>query len=107
MGWTRPLAIALSASGLPGKSIRQRSTPASPRPGSCSRPQLALAWTLRDQRVTSTLIGASSLAQLRSNLAVLHNADLSDDELTEIDRFASEGGVNRWVPAGRKADRSA
>jgi L-glyceraldehyde 3-phosphate reductase len=59
--------------------------------------QLALAWTLRDPRVTSTLIGVSSLAQLEANLATLDNLDLADDELDEIDRYATESGINIWA----------
>src|SRR5215471_4110867 len=53
--------------------------------------QLALAWTLRDERVTSTLIGASSLEQLETNVGVIDRLDLSEDELAEIDRYAVEG----------------
>jgi L-glyceraldehyde 3-phosphate reductase len=60
--------------------------------------QLALAWTLRDERVTSTLIGASSVAQLESNVAALERLSFSDSELEEIDRYATEGGVNLWRP---------
>ena len=59
--------------------------------------QLALAWTLRDPRVTSTLAGVSSLEQLEANLAALDNLDLSDDELTEIDRYATESSINLWA----------
>jgi L-glyceraldehyde 3-phosphate reductase len=59
--------------------------------------QLALAWTLRDPRVTSTLVGVSSLQQLEANLAALDNLDLSDDELTEIDRYATESSINLWA----------
>jgi L-glyceraldehyde 3-phosphate reductase len=59
--------------------------------------QLALAWTLRDPRVTSTLIGVSSLAQLEANIATLDNLDLADDELDEIDRYATESGINIWA----------
>ncbi|MFJ6214117.1 L-glyceraldehyde 3-phosphate reductase [Streptomyces sp. NPDC092296] len=55
--------------------------------------QLALTWLLRDQRVTSVLIGASSVAQLEQNLAALGGADFSDAELAEIDRLTVEGGV--------------
>jgi L-glyceraldehyde 3-phosphate reductase len=58
--------------------------------------QMAYAWVLRDPRVTSTLIGASSVAQLRENVAALANMAFSADELAEIDRFAVEGGVNLW-----------
>jgi L-glyceraldehyde 3-phosphate reductase len=58
--------------------------------------QLALAWTLRDPRVTSTLIGASSVGQLEDNVGALRRLDLSDDELAEIDRHAVEAGINIW-----------
>jgi len=53
--------------------------------------QLALAWTLRDARMTSTLIGASSVAQLEDSLGALERLDFSDDELAEIDRIAAGG----------------
>jgi L-glyceraldehyde 3-phosphate reductase len=59
--------------------------------------QLALAWTLRDPRVTSTLIGASSVAQLENSLHALDRLDLSDDELAEIDRYATESDINIWA----------
>jgi L-glyceraldehyde 3-phosphate reductase len=59
--------------------------------------QLALAWTLRDPRVTSTLIGASSVAQLEANVAALDKLDLSDDELVEIDRYATDADLNLWA----------
>jgi L-glyceraldehyde 3-phosphate reductase len=59
--------------------------------------QLALAWTLRDPRVTSTLIGASSIAQLEENVAALDRLDFADDELDEIDRYATESGINLWA----------
>jgi L-glyceraldehyde 3-phosphate reductase len=59
--------------------------------------QMALAWTLRDPRVTSTLIGASSVAQLEENLAALKDPDFGEDELTEIDRHATESGIDRWA----------
>jgi L-glyceraldehyde 3-phosphate reductase len=59
--------------------------------------QMALAWVLRDPRVTSALIGASSVAQLESNVAALERLDFDEDELAEIDRFATESGINLWV----------
>jgi L-glyceraldehyde 3-phosphate reductase len=59
--------------------------------------QMALAWVLRDSRVTSALIGASSVAQLEENLAALDNLAFTGEELGEIDRFAVEGGVNLWA----------
>jgi len=58
--------------------------------------QLALAWTLRDPRVTSTLIGASSVDQLDDSLGALRNLAFSDEELAEIDRYATESGINIW-----------
>jgi L-glyceraldehyde 3-phosphate reductase len=58
--------------------------------------QLALAWCLRDPRVTSVLIGASSVAQLEDNVAALDNLDFSADELAAIDQHATEGGINLW-----------
>ena len=58
--------------------------------------QLALAWTLRDPRVTSTLIGASSVGQLEDSLGALDNPGFSDDELAEIDRYATDSGINLW-----------
>ncbi len=59
--------------------------------------QMALAWTLRDPRVTSTLIGVSSVAQLEQNIAALRRLDFSADELAEIDRYATESGINIWA----------
>jgi L-glyceraldehyde 3-phosphate reductase len=61
--------------------------------------QLALAWTLRDPRMTSTLVGASSLEQLENNVAALDRLELSDDELAEIDRYATESDINIWSEA--------
>jgi L-glyceraldehyde 3-phosphate reductase len=58
--------------------------------------QMAIAWTLRDPRVTSALIGASSVRQLEDNLGALENLKFEADELAEIDRFAVEGDINIW-----------
>src|SRR4051794_20803605 len=58
--------------------------------------QMALAWTLRDPRMTSTLIGASSVKQLDDNLDCLNNLVFTESELDEIDRYATEGGINIW-----------
>jgi L-glyceraldehyde 3-phosphate reductase len=63
--------------------------------------QMALAWTLRDPRVTSTLIGASSVEQLEDNVGSLGNLEFDDDELAAIDRFATESGINLWTGASR------
>jgi L-glyceraldehyde 3-phosphate reductase len=59
--------------------------------------QMAVAWTLRDPRITSTLVGASSVAQLEANVAALERLDFADDELREIDRFATESGIDIWA----------
>jgi L-glyceraldehyde 3-phosphate reductase len=64
--------------------------------------QLAVAWTLRDPRVTSALIGASSVGQLEANVAALDRLDFTDDELAEIDRFASDSGINLWAASSRE-----
>jgi L-glyceraldehyde 3-phosphate reductase len=58
--------------------------------------QMALAWTLRDKRVTSALIGASSPEQVADSVKALDNLSFAADELKEIDRYAVEGGVNLW-----------
>jgi len=63
--------------------------------------QLALAWALRDSRVTSLVIGASSVDQLEQNLAALDHADFSDDELAAIDEHAVDSGVDLWASARR------
>jgi L-glyceraldehyde 3-phosphate reductase len=59
--------------------------------------QLALAWTLRDPRVTSTLIGASSVEQLDDSVDALSNLAFHPDELAEIDRWAKDAGINLWA----------
>jgi len=63
--------------------------------------QLALAWTLRDPRVTSTLVGACSVEQLEANVATLEKLDLTEDELAEIDRYATEADINLWAASSR------
>jgi L-glyceraldehyde 3-phosphate reductase len=62
--------------------------------------QLAIAWALRDERVTSALVGASSVEQLEANVAPLDRLELSDDELAEIDRHATESELNIWASSG-------
>jgi L-glyceraldehyde 3-phosphate reductase len=59
--------------------------------------QLALAWTLRLPAMTSTLIGASSVAQLEDSVGALDKLDLTDGELAEIDRHATDSGINIWA----------
>jgi L-glyceraldehyde 3-phosphate reductase len=58
--------------------------------------QMAIAWVLRDPRVTSALLGASSVAQLEQNVAALNKLDFDPDELEEIERYAVDSGINIW-----------
>ena len=64
--------------------------------------QMALAWVLRDARVTSALIGASSVAQLEDNIAALERLTFTDDELAEIDRYATDGKINIWAASSEE-----
>jgi L-glyceraldehyde 3-phosphate reductase len=59
--------------------------------------QLAISWVLRDDRVTSALIGASSVEQLDDSLDAVHNVDFDTAELRSIDRHAVDGGINLWA----------
>ncbi len=59
--------------------------------------QLALSWALRDRRVASVLIGASSVAQLEENAAAAGHSDFADAQLAAIDRDAVEAGLNIWA----------
>jgi L-glyceraldehyde 3-phosphate reductase len=59
--------------------------------------QMAVAWTLRDPRITSALIGASSVDQLEQNVGALQNLEFSSGELAEIDRYATDSGINLWA----------
>ncbi len=59
--------------------------------------QLAIAWTLRDDRITSALLGASSVRQLEQNVAALEHLDFESEELAEIDRYAQDGAINLWA----------
>ncbi len=61
--------------------------------------QLAVAWALRDPRISSVLLGASSVAQLEQNVAALDHLGFDPEELERIDRYAVEGGVNLWEPS--------
>ena len=58
---------------------------------------MAIAWILRDPRVTSALVGASSVEQLTDTLGALDRLDFDVAELAEIDRYATESDVNLWV----------
>ncbi|MGC3994981.1 MAG: L-glyceraldehyde 3-phosphate reductase [Propionicimonas sp.] len=59
--------------------------------------QLAIAWVLRDERVASALIGASSVKQLEDSVGAVANLSFTADELALIDRYATEGGINLWA----------
>jgi L-glyceraldehyde 3-phosphate reductase len=59
--------------------------------------QMAVAWVLRDPRVTSALVGASSVEQLEANVAALDHVEFSPEELDEIDRYATDSGINLWA----------
>jgi L-glyceraldehyde 3-phosphate reductase len=63
--------------------------------------QLALAWTLRDPRVTSALIGASSVEQLEANVSALDRLDFSEEELAEIDQYATDADINIWAESSK------
>jgi L-glyceraldehyde 3-phosphate reductase len=60
---------------------------------------MAIAWTLRDPRVTSSLIGASSIDQLTNSLDALNNLTFSDDELASINTHAQDAGIDLWKSA--------
>jgi L-glyceraldehyde 3-phosphate reductase len=61
--------------------------------------QMALAWALRDRRITTVLVGASSVTQLENNIGALQRQDFSADELAEIDRYAVDAGIDLWQDA--------
>ena len=63
--------------------------------------QMAVAWVLRDPRVTSALVGASSVAQLEANLAAATGSPFTDAELADIDRYATDSGINIWAESSR------
>jgi L-glyceraldehyde 3-phosphate reductase len=62
---------------------------------------MAIAWILRDPRVTSAVVGASSVAQLTDTLGALDRLDFSDDELRAIDEHAIDAGINIWAESSR------
>jgi L-glyceraldehyde 3-phosphate reductase len=63
--------------------------------------QMAVAWTLRDPRVTSALVGSSSVAQLEQNVAALDHLEFSPQELAEIDRHATDEDINIWARSSK------
>jgi L-glyceraldehyde 3-phosphate reductase len=64
--------------------------------------QMALAWTLRDRRVTSALVGVSSVAQLEANIAAIERLDFTSEELEEIERHATDSGINIWAASSER-----
>jgi L-glyceraldehyde 3-phosphate reductase len=58
--------------------------------------QMAIAWALRDPRVTSVLIGASSVAQLEQNVSALDHLEFTAEEIATIDRYAVDAGIDLW-----------
>ncbi|MCH8552699.1 MAG: L-glyceraldehyde 3-phosphate reductase [Natronospirillum sp.] len=64
--------------------------------------QMAIAWVLRDPRVTTALIGASSVRQLENSVAALDNRDFSAQELKQIDHYATESGINLWAESSNR-----
>ena len=66
---------------------------------------MAIAWVLRDPRVTSALIGASSVEQLETNVAALENLEFTDDELAEIDKYAVDAGHQHLGRVERRVNR--
>jgi L-glyceraldehyde 3-phosphate reductase len=64
--------------------------------------QMVVAWVLRDLRVTSALVGASSVEQLEANVGALDRLAFSSEELEEIDRYATESGINLWAASSRE-----
>ncbi|TMV51138.1 aldo/keto reductase, partial [Thioclava sp. BHET1] len=66
--------------------------------------QMAIAWTLRDPRVTSSLIGARTVEQLENSLGALNGLAFSEAELTEIDQYAKDGGTDFWKESASMGD---
>jgi L-glyceraldehyde 3-phosphate reductase len=64
--------------------------------------QLAIAWALRDNRITTALIGASKVSQVEDSVKALDNLDFSDDELARIDAQATDGGINLWAESSNR-----
>jgi L-glyceraldehyde 3-phosphate reductase len=65
--------------------------------------QMAIAWTLRDSRVTSALVGARNVAQLDDSLGALENLEFNTEELHKLDRYATEGGIDLWRAQSKAA----
>ena len=94
----RPGGDSLAASDLSEENLeRVRSLNEIARSRGQSLAQMAIAWVLRDPRVTSALIGASRPEQIRENVAALERLDFTEEELSEIDRFAVDSDVDRWA----------
>jgi L-glyceraldehyde 3-phosphate reductase len=93
---------ALSADGLtPDKMDRVRALNDIASRRGQSLAQMALAWALRDPRMTSLVLGASSVRQLDDNVAALQNLSFSADELAEIDRYAVDSDIDLWATSSQ------
>jgi len=98
----RPGGASLQAQHLSAENLqRVKALNEIARARGQSLAQMAYAWVLRDARVTTTLIGASSPAQIIENVGALKRMDFSDEELRAIDVQAQEGGVNLWEKPSR------
>ena len=94
--WRRPEAVARPAHLSDANLARVRDLNKIAGRRGQTLAQLALAWTLRHPGVSSALIGVSSIAQLEDCLAATDNLSFSAEELSEIDRFAVDGGIDLW-----------
>ena len=99
-GGARTASLSTGPADRPEPRRTSARSTRSPTGAGQSLAQMALAWALRDPRVTSVLIGASSVAQLEDNLGALDHLDFADEELAEIDNHAVEAGINLWAASG-------
>jgi L-glyceraldehyde 3-phosphate reductase len=93
---------ALSADMVTGERLeRVRALAEIAKARGQSLAQMALAWALRDPRMTSLVIGASSVAQLEANVGALATLEFSEQELSDIDQHATDAGINLWAASSR------
>jgi aryl-alcohol dehydrogenase-like predicted oxidoreductase len=91
------LGAVLLAAGCATPAEAPANDPLKPKTTGQALAQMALAWVLRDPRVTSALVGASSVAQLEDSLGALQNLTFTDEELARIDTHAVDGNLNIWA----------
>ena len=96
-GTSQPQQMAWTRDRHPELFARLRALNAIAADRGQSLAQLALSWVLRDRRITSALIGASSVEQLAGNLAAVSAPPLTDEELAAIDEHATDLGINIWA----------